>query len=430
MNRNAKPAFFYGWMIVGVGFYSNLINTGTGFYMWNVFQEPLLAELHWTRTQYSLGLGLNMFCNSFLGLLAGYLVARFGSRPLMVIGALLNGLTFLFLSRMHSVWEFYFGLGAGLSLAGSFLSGVVVNSAVSNWFIARRGRALGLTTMGISASGVVLPLLARSFLGAYGDWRSAFRVIALVVWATLIPLVLLFLKHQPEDMGLRPDNAEPRRPSPSAPAEDERHWPGWTVLSAPAFWKIVLPYAAALAALSAILSQLVPRFTDVGFSPEQAVWILVGSSVTGAAGKYYWGLLCDRAPVPRVAAALFLLQGGSILVLLLWKSLAGVLIFAALYGFSMGGVLSTFPIVTAAMFGRRSFAIVSGLMSPFLALRLAGSVILGRSYDRYGSYDRAYLLFMIAYFIAAGVIISLRKPEPSAGGANLQSGGILSTMSG
>lgn len=412
--KSAQPSFFYGWLVVGVGFYSNLINTGTGFYMWNVFQEPMLAEFGWTRTQYSIGLGLNMFTNSLVGLLAGYLVTRFGSRPLMILGALLNGLTFLFLSQMQSVWEFYLGLGVCLSLAGSFLSGVVVNSAVSNWFVLKRGRALGITTMGISVSGVILPLLARSFLSAYGDWRAAFAVIALVVWATLIPLVLVFLKGRPEDLGLLPDHAEPWLPPPAALAEDERHWSGWEALRAPAFWKIALPYAAAITGLSAILSQLVPRFTDSGFSPDQATLILVGSSVMGAAGKYYWGLLCDRYRVERIAFTLFLLQGGSILVLLLWKSLAGVLIFTGVYGFSMGGVLSTFPIITAAIFGRRSFGIVSGLMSPLLALRLAGTVILGQSHDRYGSYDRAYLLFMIAYFLAAGVIVSLRKPKASA----------------
>jgi nitrate/nitrite transporter NarK len=428
MTQSVKPAFFYGWLVVGVGFYSNLINTGTGFYMWNVFQEPILAELGWSRTQYSTGLGLNMFTNSFVGLLAGYLVSRLGPRPLMVFGAVLNGLAFIFLSRMQTVWEFYLGLGLGISLAGSFLSGVVVNSAVANWFVLERGRALGITTMGISVSGVVLPLLARSLLRVYGDWRMVFFTLALAVWATLIPLVLVLVKGRPEELGLLPDNADPRRPAPAALAEDQQRWSGKAVLRTPAFWKIVLPYAAAITALSAILSQLVPRFTDAGFSPDQATLILVGSSVMGAAGKYYWGLLCDRHPVERIGAILFLLQAGSILVLLLWNSLAGVLIFTAVYGFSMGGVLSTFPIVTAATFGRRSFAIVSGLMSPLLALRLAGTYLLGQCYDRYGSYDRAYLFFMIAYFLAAGVIISLRKPPAPAAGSGLLSSPFLSTI--
>jgi len=416
MAVRAKPAFFYGWLIVAVAFYSNLISTGTGFYIWNVFQGPILAELHWTRTQFSAGLGLSMFVNSFLGLVTGYLVTRFGPRLLMVLGAGLNGAAYVLLARMQSPWEFYLLLGAALSFAGACLSGVVVNYAVSNWFVLRRGKALGLATMGISMSGAILPLLGQSLLDLYGDWRSACFGIAILVWATLIPLALIFLKGRPEELGLLPDDADPALPPPTLVAENDRHWSGRDALRTPAFWRIILPYAGAITALSAILSQLVIRFTDVGFTSRQATTILALTALSGAAGKYFWGALCDRFRAQRLAAGLFLLQAAGILVLILIKNLAGVALFTMVYGFSMGGVLSTFPIITAAMFGRRSFAIVSGIMSPLLALRLAGTVILGLSYDRYGSYDQAYLLFLVVYLFAAGAIFSLEKPAAEAGG--------------
>lgn len=410
MAVRARPAFFYGWLIVAVAFYSNLISTGTGFYIWNVFQRPILAELHWTRTQFSTGLGLNMFVNSFLGLAAGYLVTRWGSRRLMVFGAVLNGATYIFLARMREPWEFYLLLGAGLSLAGTCLSGVVVNYAVSNWFVLRRGKALGLATMGISVSGAILPLVGQSLLDFYGDWRSACFGLAFLVWFTLIPLALVFLKNRPEDLGLQPDDADPALPPPALVQDEARQWSGRAALSHPAFWRIILPYAAAITALSAILSQLVIRFTDSGFSPRQATVVLAMTALCGAVGKYFWGALCDRFAVQKIAAWLFLLQAGGILVLLLVKNLAGVVLFTIVYGFSMGGVLSTFPIITAAMFGRRSFAVIFGIMSPLLALRLAGTVILGFSWDRTGSYDPAYVLFLILYLLAAGVVFPLEKP--------------------
>jgi len=87
----------------------------------------------------------------------------------------------------------------------------------------------------------------------------------------------------------------------------------------------------------------------------------------------------------------------------------GVFIF--LFGFAMGGVMATYPIIVADLFGRTSFASVFRFMAIFLVLEMGGYVIAGLSFDRTGSYNTAYALFITLDIIAAALLFSVRRPD-------------------
>jgi len=89
-----------------------------------------------------------------------------------------------------------------------------------------------------------------------------------------------------------------------------------------------------------------------------------------------------------------------------------VAVFILLFGFAMGGVMSTFPILIADLYGRESFASVARFMALFFLLQAAGYLLMGQSYDRTGSYNTAYTVFLLLDIIAAGLILSVRRPEP------------------
>ncbi len=79
----------------------------------------------------------------------------------------------------------------------------------------------------------------------------------------------------------------------------------------------------------------------------------------------------------------------------------------------MGGVLSTFPIMIASLFGRDSFASVGRILALFFLLQLLGYPIAGASFDFTGSYRTAYVIFIILDFIAAAMIYFMKSPQPA-----------------
>ncbi|MBU2548921.1 MAG: MFS transporter [Proteobacteria bacterium] len=417
MTPSRDDRIFYGWYIAGFGLFANFMAIGTSYYIMNAFMEPLCQARGWTRTDLNVALILGMLSGFISQLLYGTIVMRTGPRILMVIGSLAGGLSCILLGRTDALWQFY--LLYILLHAGSMAyGGIVTNTAVNNWFIKKRGRAMGLAAIGISFSGAVLPLLAMELV-IYTDIATAFLILGLIVLA-VGPLAWLIVKDWPETYGLEPDGEPSGKgpaPEPPIPALGQGYHPGaiWTLpelVRTGAFWKVGIAFALMLTGVGGVMAQLKPRFADIGFSDMSAMLMLSLTAFSGAVAKYIWGMLCDRFEPKKVVAVIMLMTALGLGLALFKGSMAALLAFSLIFGFAMGGAMSVFPIITAALFGRASFAAVFRFLSLFLILQLTGFIIMGRSYDLLGSYDPAFGLFIVLDLAAAFMILTVKRPEP------------------
>ena len=145
-----RKAVFYGWWIVLANAIISLYLAGTYFYGFSAFINPLKQAFGWSTAQVSLAFSLRSAETGPLAPLAGYLVDRFGARPAALVGAGLMGLGFLLLSFMNSLATFYLTYLV-VALGASICGGVMPMTNISNWFIRKRGRAMGLYTAGAGA---------------------------------------------------------------------------------------------------------------------------------------------------------------------------------------------------------------------------------------------------------------------------------------
>jgi len=136
------------------------------------------------------------------------------------------------------------------------------------------------------------------------------------------------------------------------------------------------------------------------------------TALIGAAGKTTWGMLCDWFEPRRVASALMAMNGLGLMLAFQQGSPLALILFIILFGFAMGGVMSTFPVLVADLFGRESFASVARFLALFLFLQGAGYLIMGQSFDRTGSYNLAYAAFIVLDFTAAALMLSMKRPSP------------------
>ena len=75
-------------------------------------------------------------------------------------------------------------------------------------------------------------------------------------------------------------------------------------------------------------------------------------------------------------------------------------------GYSFGSI--TYPIVTVALFGNRSFAGINGIYNAVGSLSLSAGVMAASGiYDLYGDYSIAFKLFFILSVAAMAVYIKL-----------------------
>ncbi|RJX34736.1 MAG: MFS transporter [Desulfarculus sp.] len=425
LSREEPQRLFYGWYVVAVAFLANFISTGTGFYVFNAFMIPLTETRGWTRAELNLAPMLG-FAAILLGQFAyGTLLARVGPRLLITLGPLLASGAFIMLGQAHSLgWFFvcYMLLMAGCGAMG----GIVANTAVSNWFERRRGKALGLATTGISLSGAVVPLVAAALIQGVG-LRGAFVYIGLGM-LVLSPLAWLVIRDTPESCGLKPDGYPAAPPAEACLAADTEpelaeaasfepppagplYWTPRRLARCGAFWRLGLAYGLVIAGTTGVMYQLAPRFRDLGFAPGSAMLLMSLAALMGTAGKYVWGQFCDGRDPRKVAAVMMCATGAGLALGLVSGGLAMVLLFVVVYGFAMGGAVSTFVIMAAHLFGRRHFSQVFRLLAMFLALEVLGFLAMGQSFSLTGSYDAAYGIFIGLDLLGMTLVLTLPRHQ-------------------
>ena len=122
------------------------------------------------------------------------------------------------LSQLHEIWQLYLFFGTGRMIASGLLA-LVVTVAVSNWFVEKRGRAMGISQLGSRIGIAFLPLLVQYIIMTFG-WRTAWVVLGLIVFTISALPALAFLKRRPEDFGLLPDGR--RTPDTSKTAQSKK----------------------------------------------------------------------------------------------------------------------------------------------------------------------------------------------------------------
>ncbi|HXQ21928.1 MAG TPA: MFS transporter [Candidatus Acidoferrales bacterium] len=403
------PRIFYGWRIVAVAFLTHCITTGIVFYSFGVFLSCLTEHFNWSRAQVSFGFSLVALCGAFYAPFVGRAVDRYGPRPSQLAGAAVMALGFFLLRGINTLTEFYVLMGAVVAFGSTALGPLPSNTAVANWFVRRRGRALGAATAGISMGGVIFVPLTQFLIDRVG-WRNAFAALGVFILAVAVPPVALFMRRSPESMGLRPDGGAPPRPDIGFDLDEEieRSWTPAEAMGHRNFWLITAAFALTVMGLSATLLHLITFLRDRGISGAHASWALGATAGVGVVGKLGFGALLDRFEQRRVIMWCFGLQALGLVFLAAATSWVTLSLYVLVYGFAMGGNATLQATILGECFGRLHYGAIAGRMSPFivfgqaLAIPLAGAVR-----DRLGTYMPAFGVIFVANLVAVACITRL-----------------------
>lgn len=327
------------WSVAAASAVIAAITFGT-VYSFSAFFESMANEFDSGLGRTSIVFAITTFLYFSTGALTGPLADRWGVRPLVIVGGAMFAVGLFWTSRVGELWHGYltFGIGVGMG-GGVFISSVFAMNA--QWFDRHRGAAQGIVASGSGLGTLVLVPLAERLIASYG-WRTAYELLAAIAAVTFL-LTSVFLQRPP---------IEPV----------ERDFPYVkTVLASPIFARFGLGVALQMGVVVAAFAFVSPFATAQGVSAQTAA-ILVGAiGAASIAGRLFLTGLADRiGPITMlqvslvtesVAFALWLLIGGNVALLAL---------FVAILGVGYGGFVALVPLVTAELFGLRSFGAVFG----------------------------------------------------------------------
>ena len=162
----ATAVRFDGWRVVGVMFAAQALTVGVTGYAYSLFLKPIGEEFGIDPARLGLGQSGLMFAMMLVGPLLGVALDRYSIRALVIAGAVTFAAGLALLAAASSlVWmavAYCLIIGVGSLLAGP----VSANKLVVSWFMRMRGRALGVSSVGTSAGGVLLPILCAWSIGS------------------------------------------------------------------------------------------------------------------------------------------------------------------------------------------------------------------------------------------------------------------------
>jgi MFS family permease len=418
MRPRALP-IFYGWIIVGIVFVTMAVgvNARTSF---SLLFPPILDEFGWDRAVVAGVFSFGFFASALVSPFSGRMVDRRGPRLVVETGVVILIAGLCLATVASEVWQLYATLGMLVGVGGNLLGYAVQSVILPNWFVRKRGLAIGIAFSGVGIGSVVL-LPWLQIVIARDGWRFACLALALIVAILLFPLNLL-LRRRPQDLGLYPDgDAAPVGTSPRAQASNivDAAWAAttWTLARAARtarFWWVALGYFCVLYAWYAVQVHQTKYLTEIGVSPMEAAWALGLVSLVGIPGQIVFGHVSDRIGrewtwaigclgfVICFAALIALRAGANPLLLYTMVVAQGFL------GYSMTSVFG--PIVAEIFEGPHFGAIFGTLMVFAIGGGAVGPWVTGLLHDDTGNYDLAFWI-ALALSIVSAVTIFIAAPR-------------------
>lgn len=416
---------FYGWWIVATCFLTFGISTGFPYYNIAFFFDYFRDDHGWPISFVTLGAPVAVLLTIWAGPI---IVPRVSPRLLIIIGTGMTFLSFQWFAHLSGAqWEYY--AAWALYMTGYFLSGPIPHQIIiSNWFKEKRGRAMGITYVGVAIVGSIGnklgPYLSSKM--PYTEALNYMSFLLLLAW----PLAFFFLRDRPSDMGQHPDGKEP---APEAAVEAKEHEKPELAAAAAsssgqsfnqlmkqsAFWLLLVGSAASIGSIAAVNFHMKFVFEYQGFTDQEArnaIWSTASFWVLWAsiAGRLLAGYLADKFPKKYVMLVTYLIVAVAIpsLFLVRPESEGYVYLFALVFGFAMGADYMLIPLMAADQFGLNSLArAMSAILPTDTISQFWFPNFIARLRDLFfmGDYHSAMLAVFATAFIGAMAIAGLRR---------------------
>ncbi|MEY2698799.1 MAG: putative MFS-type transporter YhjX [Actinomycetota bacterium] len=413
------------WIVAAVGFLA-LVGAAGFRSAPGVMMVPLQEEFGWGSTTISIAIGINILLFGLTAPFAAALMARFGLRKITT-GALLliatgSALSIFVTDPLFLVltWGILIGLGSG-SMALVFAATIT-----NNWFYTRKGLVSGVLSAG-SATGqlIFLPVMA-SLVGTTG-WRAASLVVAGGALA-VVPLVLLFMRNSPADLGVRrfgESEAVAKKVAAEAASTPSTGNPAkyaLTVLRDAArsrtFWALAIGFAVCGATTNGLIGvHFIPSAHDHGMPETTAAGLLAAVGVFDIFGTIASGWLTDRVN-PRILLAIYYFGRGVSLLLLpvLLSSTIhpSLIIFIVVYGLDWVATVPPTIAICNEMFGRKGPIVFGWVFASHQVGASIAAVVAGVIRDQTGEYTYAWLGAAALCAVAAWISFRIRKAPVTA----------------
>ena len=423
--QRRQGRFFYGWYVVAVSCVQGMFGNGaisTGFPR---FFEPIRNDLGISYAAMSLVFSLARAEGGLGAPLVGWLVDKFGSRPMILFGGLTAGAGLMLLSFAQEYWQLVLLFVGVVSVGKTAGLGQTLMATVNQWFVRRKAVALSTLMTAFAGGGaIVVPLLHMGVV--FVGWRETVFMIGLFIAILTLPVAYI-IRSRPEDMGLRPDGDPPagtasaarssrggghHHGGSSSSAGEEQNFTVRQALRTQTFWFILLGVITRVSATNSIIIHLFPLLVWKGVSEDTATLAASIMFFMAIPLRFLLGVAGGRLSPRKLL--FYGMNLGALGLVGLWLLPQWPALIVFILGLAIvEGITSVNWIMVGDYFGRNRFASLMGAMSVFHNIGMfIAPIYAGWIRDSTGSYEIVLITFAPMFVLSALMFALARRPSP------------------
>ena len=411
-----KQGIYYGWYVIAALFFATFLAIGSrqGF---GVFVKTWEQDWGISTATVSVAASVGWLVNGVSQPFVGRLTDVYGGRRVVVISLLIMAIATISVSYVTNIYGLIALYGFVISFASGGISPATTGVIIARWFEKKRGMAMAVLIAGGSVGGlIVVPFL--SYVLMEFSWQTAYWLVGGLALALGVPLLLIVVRSNPEDMGLRIDG---EIPSESGETEIIVRTVGpkfvekWRdSLSSKPIWQLSIAYFVCGITTASISVHFVRWAISEDISTGTAALAFGVLSGINACGVLVVGLLSDRWQRKNLLGAVYLIRALAFISLIVLPGPSAIWAFAVIGGMSW---LATVPLtasLTADVYGVRNLGTLFGFANMAHQLGGAAAVMLfGWAFTAWGSYDVPFAIGALTLVGAGIVSLSIREKKNS-----------------
>jgi MFS family permease len=393
---------YEGWAVVFACFMVATFSWGLGFYGHGIYLAELQRTKGWPTSLMSTATTLYYLSGSLLVIYVSDIMQRLGPRMMLLGGAVLFSAAVAGIAYVAEPWQLF--AAYAVMAAGWMLASVgALTNVAGLWFYEKRGLAISLALTGASFGGIVLTPLMVEAVSRWGFQQAMLATSAATI-VVLVPTILLCVGKPPPVATV-------------APGAQSGHvgdavWTRPRALRSLQFWTMTLPFALGIGAqVGFLVHQL--AILQPKFGLQTASYAVAVTTLMAVFGRLVVGAVIDRLNQRIVSAASFVSQAAALLVLINVDGTAAIFLACAVFGFSVGNLITLPSLIIFREFGATSFGLLVGLSVAINQVIYAfGPGVVGWLRDFSGAYTASLMLCIALQCLAAIIIlIPFRKAD-------------------
>ncbi|MCL1829417.1 MAG: MFS transporter [Oscillospiraceae bacterium] len=344
--------------------------------------------------------------------LAGKLNDRLGKSIVPSVSVILVGTSLFLTSRATQMWQVFFTYGIGFSCGISGCCNSVSASILTNWFVEKRGFALGLATSGMAVGSFIL-VPANLFIIERLGWRTSMAALGIIIVAVVGPLYMFLLRSKPEEKGMKPygykESETAGRSGAAGKPKPEKDLPILSVFKTKAFRRLSAAYfVCGFTDVGLIQTHLIPIAQHKNFPVTGVAMAFSLIAIANIVGTIVTGHMSDHFDRTKQLSVIYAFRAVTFIFLITMQSPVLLWVFAVAYGaVEMASIAPTNSLAVELLDGYSTGTLLGIVFVSHQIGGAVGSWAPGLLYDITGSYYAVLALSVIMLFGASLLVLKI-----------------------